>query len=151
MWNQIERHLPEFNSAVLSAVDAAGRPASFRCRPTLDAKRQVLWIPAPPQDLALRPGPACLLCHRHDERLWNLKSFVARGQLAPERDGWTFTPEKFIPGMGIGGLWGYVRFVLTGRRTTRRYLAARGLPRPQVPWDDWGMILEGRPQKTGGQ
>ncbi|MCC9074657.1 hypothetical protein FKZ61_000820 [Litorilinea aerophila] len=107
----------------------------------------MLWIPAPPDDLGLEPGPACLLCHRHDERLWNLKSFVVRGRLLHDKEGWAFTPEKFIPGMGIGGLWGYVRFVLTGRRNTRRYLAARGLPRPKVPWGDWSAVLEGRPRE----
>ncbi len=140
MWSKIARYLPEFESAVLSALDAGGRPFSLRCRPRPDRAAAVLRLDLPTA-IDLPAGPASLLCHRHDERLWNLKSFVLRGELEQGDGGWVFRPLAFIPGVAIGGLWSYVRFLRDGRRTTRRYLETRGLDRPQIPWDDWLAVL----------
>ena len=84
MWAEIIRHLYEFESAVLSGLDEEGYPFSGRCRPYPDTSgAEVLKIWLPP-GTPVRPGPSSLLCHSHDENLWNLKSFLVRGTLARE-------------------------------------------------------------------
>lgn len=134
MWDEINEHLPSFESAVLSALDAEGYPYSVRCRPRPDRVSRVLKVRLP-AGIPLRPGPASLLCHRHDENLWNLKSFLVRGVLeALDGEDWNFRPEKFVPGAGIGGPMSLVRLVTGARRSTRNYLEKRGLPRPRIPW-----------------
>lgn len=132
MWAEIARHAPGFTSAVLTGRDASGYPFSVRCRPEPDEAAQVLRIhgPLPP---GIVPGPAGLLYHRHDACLGGLKSFLLRGTLAEGNGGWEFHPVRYVPGVGVQGLWGYVRFVVDGRRNTRRYLEQRGWPWPRLP------------------
>ena len=135
MWKLIARYLPEFPSAVLTGLDPAGYPYSLRCQPALDAARQVLPVRLPP-DTPLQAGPACLLCHTHDDHLWGLKSFVVRGRLERAGEAWVFCPEQFIPGVGIGGWRSYLRFVRQGQAGTRAFFAKRGLPVPHVAWHE---------------
>lgn len=141
MWPEIERYLPQFDSAVLTTIDEAGGPFSLRCRPQRTGEDQLTL--ALPESILFLPGPACLLFHWHDERLWNLKSFVLRGTLEKSVAGWTFRPHKFIPGMGIGGLRSFWRLLVQGRRTTNRYLKQRGLSRPAVPWPEFLQMFSG--------
>jgi hypothetical protein len=147
MWREIVEHLADFPTAVLTAVDDTGYPFSLRCRPESDDSTQTLRLRLP-EGTKVRTGPAGLLCHRHDEQLWNLKSFFLRGELERDARGWIFHPRGFVPGAGIGGLVGLVRFVRAGRRRTRRYLKKRGLARPSVPWDQiqavWKDVKSGR-------
>jgi hypothetical protein len=133
VWNDILKNLPDFPSAVLSSVDDNGYPFSIRCQSEPDAEGQVLRVQVP-DGAGIQSGPAALLYHKHDEWLWNTKSFVVRGILKRDDQGWKLHPRRFVPGIAIGGFWGYVQFVLTGRRTTKRYLQKRGLARPHIPW-----------------
>jgi hypothetical protein len=137
MWDEIVEHLGEFPTAVLTGVDDTGYPTSLRCTPEAVGPSRSLRLELP-EAVGIQSGPACLLCHRHDEQLWNLKSFLLRGELAKEAGGWVFRPGRFVPGAGIGGLIALLRFVRAGRRRTRRYLQKRGLARPAVPWDRIG-------------
>jgi hypothetical protein len=139
VWDEIASHLPSFESAVLTGRDAVGYPYSVRCRPRIDPTARTLRVQLPAA-IPLRPGSASLLCHRHDENMWNLKSFLVRGTLTREDPGWSFHPRKFVPGAGIGGPMGMVRFVIGSRRNARRYLEKRGLPRPRVPWGEINAI-----------
>jgi len=136
VWAEITKHLYQFESAILSGLDQSGYPFSVRCRPYPDPSGDEvlsLWLPP---DTDLRPGPASLLCHRHDENLWNLKSFLVRGVLRKDDGGWSFQPSRFISGPGIGGLPAMLRFFTRSRRNARRYLEKRGLTRPRIPWDE---------------
>lgn len=150
MWSDIARYAPRFASAVLTVVDADGFPSSRRCRPTLDPAQQLLRLDLP-AGAPVMAGPASLLFHRHDERLWRLLSFLLLGDLVAMDGGWIFRPARFLPGMGIGGLRGYWRFVMQGRRTTREYLARRGLPRPQIPWDEMRAGVEAARRAQGAE
>ena len=132
MWPEITKGLALFPDAVLTALDAEGYPLSMRCQPREDTDARVLRVPG---GVDMRPGPASLLCHYHDENLWKLRAFLVRGRIEPADDGWVFHPEKFIPGGGMGGPLGDLRAVVEARRTARRYLAKRGLPRPVIPWN----------------
>lgn len=146
MWAEITGHLYQFESAVLSGLDEEGYPFSVRCRPYPDASgAEVLkiWLfPGTP----LRPGPASLLCHSHDERLWNLNSFLVRGRLDRAENGRTFVAERFVPGGGIGGPLGTVKAFVGMRRTATRHLRRRGLPRPPIPWNEIE-ALKGKAQR----
>lgn len=136
MWAEITKYLYQFESAVLSGLDEAGYPFSVRCRPYPDASgAEVLRVWLPPHT-PLRPGPASLLCHSHDENLWNLKSFLVRGVLLKGDGGWSFAPGHFIPGAGIGGLPATIRFFTGSRRRASRYLKKRRLARPRIPWEE---------------
>ena len=133
MWDDITNHLPDFESAVITGVDADGYPFSVRCWPYPDDAARVLRVQV---GTLIQPGPASLLCHKHDENLWNLKSFLVRGVLGRDERGWSFEPLQFIPGAGIGGLPAMARFFIGSRRNARRYLKKRGLARPSIPWED---------------
>ena len=133
MWSDITKHLPAFESAVLTGVDAEGYPFSVRCWPYPDgALARMLRVQLPAGTL-IQPGPASLLCHKHDENLWNLRSFLVRGALSRDERGWSFEPLRFIPGAGIGGLPAMARFFIGSRRNARGYLKKRGLARPTSP------------------
>ena len=135
MWDEIEKHLPTFPSAVLNGLDAEGHPYSVRCRPGMERSERLLRLDLPAEP-ALRPGPASLLCHRHDEELWNLKSFLVRGELERDERGWAFVPEGFVPGAGMGGALSTVRAIVEMRHSGAAYLKKRGLARPRIPWDE---------------
>jgi hypothetical protein len=141
MWTSIVRYLPEFDSGVLTALDSAGSVFSLRCQPQPDTVAQVLRLSLPEQTM-LMPSPGCLLFHKHDDRLWNLLSFAVRGTLERDVHGWFLHSTQFIPGVGIGGLMGYVRFLVDGRRTTNRYLRKRGLARPRIAWNEWQDVIK---------
>lgn len=134
MWNDLLKHLPDFTSAVLTFVDAEGYPFSLRCQPQTDTPNRILRLKLP-EYVNIQPGRAGLLCHRHDERLWNLKSFIVRGSLERDPQGWLFRPRQFTPGAGIGGMVAMVKFMLEGRRTAQRYLERRGMKPPAIPWE----------------
>jgi hypothetical protein len=106
MWDEIAKHLPSFESAVLTGLGGEGYPYSVLCRPYTDPVRQVLRMRLP-AGIALQPGPASLLCHMHDENMWNLKSFLVRGDLSRDARGWSLRPQRFVPGpeSGVRGAW----------------------------------------------
>jgi hypothetical protein len=131
--NEIAKHLGEFGSAVLSWVDSTGYPFSLRCHPVVDEAKQVLSLDLPSYAPATS-GPAGLLCHRHDERLFGLRSFLVRGSLEQRVDRWCFRPIRFVPGAGVSGIIGDLRFTRKAQAQAKRYLAVRGLPRPAIPW-----------------
>lgn len=134
MWAEIRRHLPRFSSPVLTGVDGDGYPVSIRCAPELDDAQQVLRVSIPTWT-GITPGPASLLCHGHDDLLWDLHNFMVRGTLEPTGgESWIFRPARFVPGIGTGGVAGMVRFALAKRRAARRYLERRGLARPRIDW-----------------
>jgi hypothetical protein len=134
MWAEVRQHLRGFSSPVLTGVDSDGYPFSIRCAPELDESKQVLRVSLPGWT-RIRQGPASLLCHRHNHLLWDLRSFMVRGNLEPAGgETWLFRPTRFVSGVGVGGLAGMIRFGLAKRRAARRYLERRGLARPRIDW-----------------
>lgn len=140
MWPEILTRLQDFSSAVLTGLDADGYPTSVRCHPQPDHDAKVLQVEVP-GDLEILPGPAGLLCHQHDEQLWRLKSFLVRGTLEHDHQGWVFRPGRLVRGMDRT-LVSNLQLMRSGRRTTKRYLAARGLSRPAVPWSQLAALKE---------
>lgn len=135
MWDELTTLLTGFPTAVLTGIDDDDQPASVRVTPTPDHTTGVLRGPLPP-GLGLRPGPASLLCHHHDEHLWNLRSFLIRGHLDTTTDQWVLTPLTVTSGQGFGGPLGDARTFLAARRRATRYLHRRNLTSPPIPWDE---------------
>ena len=133
MWGEIRRYLRNYPSAVLTGLDAAGWPFSLRCQPDIDEQAQVLRLRLP-NTAELVKGPASILCHSHNLFLWNLRSFLVRGTIERVGGWWLFRPERFVPGIGVGGVPGMIRFATSKRRTAKLYLKQRGLARPRIPW-----------------
>lgn len=97
MWNKLRRVLELFPTVVLSWVDDDGYPVSVRIAPEpIDGAEVLRFIP--PSGPELRAGPASVLGHSHNEEIWNLKTFLARGRLEQDETGWFFRPLAFIPG-----------------------------------------------------
>ena len=146
MWDDIVKYLPKFSNPVLSAIDAAGFPYSVRCVVQVDGAHKLLRLEQV-GDLPVQPGPASLLCHSHDERLWNMKSFVVRGKLRQDEQGWLFEPTQFIPGAGIGSPMDQFKALSKNRKSATTYLEKRGLARPEVDWDGikriWAEVKKG--------
>ncbi len=138
MWGEIVKRLPRFPSAVLTGLDASGDAISVRCQPTVDQQAQVLRVLVP-DGLGIVPGPAGLLCHRHDDQLWGLRSFLLRGSLEPADHDWVFHPHQLVRGMDTTPL-SNLRLLRNSRRTAKRYLAARGLARPAIPWEHYAQL-----------
>jgi hypothetical protein len=140
MWADTVKYLPRFSSAVLTGLDSGGDPVSVRCQPAVDDQAQVLRVLVP-DGLGFVPGPAGLLCHQHDEQLWRLKSFLLRGSLERTVHDWVFRPRQLVRGMDTTPL-SNLRVLRAGRRTAKRYLAARGLPRPTIPWEHYAQLKD---------
>jgi hypothetical protein len=130
----LERVVTRFPDAVLSGVDDDGWPASVRCRPRYDRARAVLRCDRAP-GVEIVEGRASLLWHAHDARLGRLRSFLVQGELVADGAEWVVTPTRVRAGPGMSGPLGDVAVFGAARRRAGRYLAARGLARPRVPWD----------------
>lgn len=136
MWAELVRQLQHYPTAVLTMTDHAGYPLSIRCHPQIDKDAQALRIALAPGIGAMRQGPASLLCHAHNEKLWRLRNLLVRGtiELAPNTvDTWLFLPRRLIRGQSRSPIY-FVRTLVASRRTARRYLAFRGVSRPSIPW-----------------
>lgn len=150
MWNDLVKNLSDYTSAVLTGIDETGYPFSMRCKPEPDGATRELRVQVP-KSIGIQLGPACLLCHKHDELGWNVKSFNVFGILEQDDEGWILRPLRFTRGLA-SDLVGSLRFMRYGRRNAKRYLRRRGLPRPEIPWDKiragWA---ETRKQKIGNK
>lgn len=120
----------DYESVVLTAFDRTGMPSSVRVRPRLTADGVSVTRPSWADWVEGRAGIAG---HYHDRRLWHQRSFNARGRLTRHRGEWVFVPDRVTAGMGYGP-FSLLRMMWSGRRRAARYLAARGLARPSVPW-----------------
>ena len=123
------KELRHYADAVLSWVDADGQPTSSRVRPEPLPDGRL----APPALPGLREGTASILGHSHNEKLWGLRSFVAVGSVVREQDRWAFTPQRYLRGASPDPR-ALLSTVRAARGTAKRYLEARGLERPAVPW-----------------
>ncbi|MEZ0342345.1 hypothetical protein ACAG25_20465 [Mycobacterium sp. pV006] len=131
MWTDAARRLSRFSEAVLTAYDGQGYPVSVRVSThAYDAATGELPVVLP-EALAAVEGPANLLCHYHDEKLWNLDSAQVRGRLQRRDDAWVFVTESFTP----KSRWFLVSFLKNNHTAAQRYLDKRGLDRPPVNWD----------------
>lgn len=123
--------LAKFDEAVLTAFDADGYPLSVRVN-TRAYSAETGRLPVTlPDVLGTVEGPANLLCHYHDEKLWKLKAVHVRGRLEKRDDEWDFVTTSFTPPSKL-----QLFVFLKGTGTAaQKYLDRRGLKRPEVNWD----------------
>ncbi|MGE2836420.1 hypothetical protein [Mycobacterium sp. SMC-4] len=130
MWTEAAKRLRAFDDAVLTAVDEHGYPISVRV-PTRDYDAATGELPAQlPATLAAAEGPANLLCHSHDDKLWNLQTAHVKGHLVRRGQNWVFVSETYTP----QSRWHMVSFLKNANDSAQRYLERRGLTRPAVNW-----------------
>jgi hypothetical protein len=122
------KHLKRFKEGVVNGVDADGRPFSVR-QTTLawDAASGSMPVKVP-DVLGPVAGPASLLCHAHDENLWNMRAILVKGKLERRGDGWAFVGTKFDPPSPIA-------LIMAARKSAKNYLEKRGLEWPKVNFD----------------
>lgn len=134
-WSELDLYLHLFHRPVLSFTDADGYPFSLRVRPRQDRASDVMVVSLP-EGAPATEGPAWLLWHSHDEQLDAIQLLTVTGRLARYGDdAWGFTPERVIPGPGMGpGGWAGIGEAM--ERETARYLKARGLTPPEsIQWE----------------
>jgi hypothetical protein len=138
---KLEGYLRSFRDAVLTGINAQGYPVSVRCHPQVDETEQVLRVHLP-ADIQIVPGPAGLLCHSHDEKLWHLKSFALQGTLEHQEAISLFHVQRFLPGINMAGAPGTLTALMHARRTMKQILRKRGLPQPSIPWDQMKQLAD---------
>ncbi|WP_433793042.1 pyridoxamine 5'-phosphate oxidase family protein [Actinoplanes sp. CA-252034] len=131
--------LAGFDSVVLTAVDKAGAPLLLRTTVSVASEGYRVDVP---EDVPVAEGPAGLLVHRHDDRLWNLYNASVRGELVADGTGWLLKPDRLVePGARHrGSPLDQLRVLRETRAATKRYLERRGLARPVIPWADYRAI-----------
>ncbi|MGP4057221.1 hypothetical protein ACTWP6_20760 [Mycobacterium sp. 4D054] len=130
MWTDAAKRLSRFPEAVLTALDAQGYPVSVRVSTgAYDAATGELPATLPPELNAVE-GPANLVCHFHDDKLWKLESAQVKGRLERRGDGWVFVSRTFTT-QSASHMLSFLRSI---HRSARTYLDKRGLPRPAVNW-----------------
>ena len=130
MWSEAAKWLNKFDEAVLTVTDAGGYPASVRVDPSgYDPATGELAVTLPEASRAVE-GPANLMCHSHDEKLWNLQLLAIKGKLEDKGGSWVFCSERFDPPSKLA----LVDFIRNCRRSAQKYLDKRGLNRPAVNW-----------------
>jgi len=151
MWNkQLAKLATRYPTGVLTIADVGGYPASVRLVARLDTKRRIVTFPAPPPYAQDWRGKACLLFHRHNNRLEGLRQMVLKGELVEEdgvvalrvtdfvtANGQTNTDEMPHAARPIHML----QFLLLGRRRAKEYERKRGAPWPPIDYAEIERIL----------
>jgi hypothetical protein len=130
VWAEAAKWLRKFDEAVLTGVDADGYPVSIRVEPReYDATSGTL-LAAFPAALNVAEGPANVLAHKHDEKLWHLNAIQIRGQLENRDGAWVFQSTHFDAPSKLA----FVQFLRNISASAQNYLDKRGMERPQVNW-----------------
>jgi hypothetical protein len=128
MWAEAAKWVAKFSEGVLNAVDGGGYPISVRQTALpYDANTGTMAVVLP-EALGAVAGPASLLCHFHDEKLWGLRAILLKGRLERREGAWMFVTTSFTP----PSMWKMIKGV---RESTKQYLAKRGLPMPRVDYE----------------
>jgi hypothetical protein len=135
VWAEAAKALNKYDEAVLTVLDADGYPASARVDPhSYDGTSGELQASLP-DTLNAAAGPANLMCHYHDEKMWNIRSVAVKGRLERRSETWVFVSTSFTPPSKLA----VVSFIKGARTSGQKYLDRRGLERPQL---DWAAIKE---------
>jgi hypothetical protein len=130
MWAEAAKWLNKFDEAVLTGVDAEGYPVSIRVNPRdYDATTGTLTASFPAA-LPVAEGPANVLAHTHDEKMWHLNMIQIKGRLESRDGGWVFQSTNFNAPSKLA----FVEFLRGISAAANKYLDKRGLKRPPVNW-----------------
>jgi hypothetical protein len=128
VWAEAAKWLAKFDEAVLTGLDADGYPISIRVSPrNYDATTGSL--PATlPSALHVVEGPANLLCHTHNEKMWHLNAIHIKGRLESRDGEWVFQSSNFDAPSKLA----FLQFLAGTRTSGQKYLDKRGLKRPPI-------------------
>ena len=147
MWAEAAKWLGKFNDAVLTVLDTDGYPASVR----VDARKYDAatgQLPAElPDQLRCAEGPANLLCHYHDENLWNIKFIQIKGRIEERNSAWVFQSTVFNAPSKLAML----SAMRSASTSAQKYLDKRGLQRSAVNWAAVKEIQRRASQQRYGQ
>jgi hypothetical protein len=130
MWDDAAKWLNKFDEAVLTALDKEGYPVSVRVNPrNYDATTGTLSVTLP-DTLGAVAGPANLMAHYHDEKLWKLNAIGIKGRLEDHGNTWVFQSAHFDAPSKLA----FVQFLKGAGASAQKYLDKRGLERPPVNW-----------------
>jgi Pyridoxamine 5'-phosphate oxidase len=128
-WGQAVRRLGAYPDAVLGWCPDGEPPVLRRVRVTAAPDRLDLDpVAGDPLPSSRRAG---LMFHGHDDRLAALRQFAVLGAVSPEGG---FRPDRYVPGAAPESPLALPATLVRLRRTARRYLDRRDLPRPPVDW-----------------
>jgi Pyridoxamine 5'-phosphate oxidase len=88
-------------TAVLAWVAPDGFPLSVRVPVRARKEGRRVAIDAPPTELPLLEGRACLTAHAHDPDFSWQENFQVRGDLVRDPDGWSLVPHRLIGGFEL--------------------------------------------------
>ena len=130
MWAEAAKWLGKFDETVMTALDANGYPVSIRVDPrNYDAATGRLAAPLP-SALRIVEGPADLLSHYHDEKMWHLNAIQVKGRIENRDGAWVFQSTKFDAPSKLA----IFQFLANTRTAAQKYLDKRGLQRPPINW-----------------
>lgn len=125
MWAEAAKAIAKFKEGVITALDTSGYPVSIRLLAlSYDAASGELPVSFP-DALGVAPGPANLLCHVHDHKLWNMVMTSVKGRVEPRACGWVFITTGYEPQSTL-------QTIRRMRASSQAYLEKRGLPTPVV-------------------
>jgi hypothetical protein len=130
VWDDAAKWLNKFGEAVLTVIDTNGYPANVRVLTSGYDRASGELAVSLPAEIDGANGPASLLCHSHDEKLWSLQMITINGTVQQRDGAWIFRTESFTPPSKLAVL----DFIRNASRSAQKYLDKRGLPRPQVNW-----------------
>jgi hypothetical protein len=133
MWQLAAESLSLFPEVIVTAFSHDQYPVSIRQRPARYDPRTGEMAVLIPASVAAMPGPANVLAHHHDENLSDLRMMQIKGRLERRDEEWVFVTTGFTP-PPRGRYAPRWQMANAMRRSSRRYLATRGLQRPKVNW-----------------
>lgn len=135
MWKRAKKDLSKYPEAVLNAKDAEGRGVSVRQRDlAFDVATGTMPVKLP-SSLGAVAGPATLLGHFHDDKVWNMHSMSIRGTLEQRAGQWVFVASSYQPAR-------IMDFLRGTRVSARKYLERRGLPWPKPNYEVINRLFE---------
>jgi hypothetical protein len=142
VFGQVARRLSSYQDAVLATVPDAGLPDLRRVRVTSrSAQRDLHRVDATDPTATLPSGPANLLFHGHDAQIDQLRQIGVFGELTQDSAGAGFRPDRCVTTAEAKSPAVMIATMRRTRRSTRRYLAARGLERPTIPWAEYRALF----------
>lgn len=128
MWKRAKKDLGKYPEVVVNAKDAEGRGVSVRQRTVVFDEATGTLPVSLPSTLGVVPGPATVLGHFHDEKVWNMHSMSIKGMLEQRGGQWVFVASSYVPAK-------IMDFLKGTRVSARKYLDRRGLPWPKPNYE----------------
>lgn len=125
-----------YDRGVASVVGDDGAPRTWPLDRSTFVHDPFVLEPPAQFDLgdAPRDGqPACVLCHGYTPDIQDVAQRLVRGRVREHGDGCVFEPASTFR-LSNAGTTDFLRFVVDGKRRTRRYFRDRGDSFPLVPW-----------------